>query len=126
MYAHHENFNIKDETNAAMKLLRYHTQPCNEQLDFYYNNGYKDYDNYVVCTTFCYRPNSYLHNIMSLWCYYEVQKWTDCCQICAPYCHWLFNLKPDFIDHPLFGPTIDNYKTFESYYLFFIQHSYNY
>jgi hypothetical protein len=123
MYRHPDRISIKEEGEEAIKFRRYQFQPINEQVSHYYENGFEKYDTKLQAAGFSYRPNSEIYNAMYSFWYYQVQKWSNCCQISAPYVQWLFNLIPAIIDEYIYGSWNTTVNMYESTYLYYKWHN---
>jgi hypothetical protein len=103
LFRHPERSAIWQESIVGKNYTRYMNQPLIEQVNSYYNEGYKPHDNYLVATGFHVRPNTRLYNSMYMTWYYEIQKWSDLCQISFPFCNWLYDVRPLILDENIYN-----------------------
>jgi hypothetical protein len=103
LFKHPDRSAIWQESVIGKRYTRYMNQPLIEQFESYYNEGYKPYDNYLVATGFHVRPNTRLYNLMYMSWYYEIQKWSDLCQISFPFSNWLYDVRPLILDEDIYN-----------------------
>ena len=116
LFKHPDRSAIWQESLVGKRYSRYMNQPLIEQVESYYGEGYKPHDNYLVATGFHVRPNNLLYNAMYMSWYYEIQKWSDLCQISFPFSNWLYGVRPLIIDENIY----------ESSYTLFYKHVFGY
>lgn len=80
------------EVEFCRKLNRYAGQPLEKQIESYYAEGFKDQGHFLA--GFYFRDNTPALNRLFEYWHYEVQKWTDMCQLSLPFIIWLFGAKP--------------------------------
>jgi hypothetical protein len=103
LFKHPDRSAIWQESIVGKNYTRYMNQPLIEQVESYYGEGYKPHDNYLVATGFHVRPNTRLYNSMYMTWYYEIQKWSDLCQISFPFCNWLYDVRPLILDENIYN-----------------------
>jgi hypothetical protein len=99
IFEHSERDNIKEEANTSITLQKYNKQNLNNQIEFYYSNGYKT--NLYESGFMIYKNNFIINKLMNDW-WNEIIKYSYQCQLSLPYILFKNNIKPYLLNEKQF------------------------